>query len=725
MRWLLAIAWLSGTRSVIQYPQSGTDNFLQDEVTVPSGAKPGQQVVVMTTMAAQFIVTVPPGVLAGHTFPVHIPATAGRVSSHAFIDARTEMPSATEDTNDETQYRVQDIQTAMADRMDNDTVHGPEFSDLLRELQQLALGDASKASSGNSHALLALGEHLYFSDPLAIDAVAAGLLKEDGNRGGGSGVRDSADDDSEADELGLTSEVRRGLRHGISLITRAALADNWNAKASAALLYAAGLAQPTGLRPRPHETRSSLIKRGIRQQSWESYLAVGYRHLYGYDGFEKSCSRAVDHFMVCADETMNSMREKTGGAPLAPVMMADLYANPDLQTAANDEAASPEYHRSLADTGDAEAANTVGESHFHGDEATGVEHNFELAAHYFRIAAEAGHGHGQANMGMLYANGFGGLKQDNVTAHKWFSKAAKQNISSALNGLGYLYLYGAESEGHVVGEDSHVAPSSTRRPSGTDSTGAKPGTAGSSAPPSASGAQHGGTSSAAGVHDGGAAASESGGHSVGAAEDGAGAAGTAGEPGGEPRQGGAGVGEGAGAQGASTNSPQGAEGAEAATTDTSPGTPRPRKAKHAVKRNVTRALELFELAAEHGFSEADNNLGLLYMQGTEPGVAQNLTKAMQHFRYGEGADLTSSMYYLGWMHLSGWGTPKNCTEGVLRLKKVAERGPCTELSPCKYLCYASSIMWSKPQTIALTLSFACRSSGIFAQMALRRLTVAI
>ena len=140
---------------------------------------------------------------------------------------------------------------------------------------------------------------------------------------------------------------------------------------------------------------------------------------------------------------------------------------------------------------------------------------------------------------------------------------------------------------------------------------------------------------------------------------------------------------------------------------------------------LNRALELFELAAEHGFSEADNNLGLLYMQGTEPGVAQNLTKAMQHFRYGEGADLTSSMYYLGWMHLSGWGTPKNCTEGVLRLKKVAERGPCTELSPCKYLCYASSIMWSKPQTIALTLSFACRSSGILAQMALRRLTVAI
>jgi hypothetical protein len=111
--WLLAVAWLSGT--------AGTDNFLQDEVTVPSGAKPGQQVVVMTTMAAQFIVTVPPGVLAGHTFPVHVPATAGRVSPHAFIDARTEMPSATEDTNDETQYRVQDIQTAMADRMDNDT----------------------------------------------------------------------------------------------------------------------------------------------------------------------------------------------------------------------------------------------------------------------------------------------------------------------------------------------------------------------------------------------------------------------------------------------------------------------------------------------------------------------------------------------------------------------------------------------------------------------------
>ena len=105
--------------------------------------------------------------------------------------------------------------------------------------------------------------------------------------------------------------------------------------------------------------------------------------------------------------------------------------------------------------------------------------------------------------------------------------------------------------------------------------------------------------------------------------------------------------------------------------------------KYAVKRNVTRALELFELAAEHGFSEADNNLGLLYLQGREHGIKRNFTKALLHFQYGEGADLTSSMYYLGWMHLSGWGTPQNCTEGVLRLKKVAERGPCADLCPCK------------------------------------------
>lgn len=53
--------------------------------------------------------------------------------------------------------------------------------------------------------------------------------------------------------------------------------------------------------------------------------------------------------------------------------------------------------------------------------------------------AERGHALAQFNLGWMYANGLGGLKEDNVEAVKWYQKAADQELAHALNNLGMMY----------------------------------------------------------------------------------------------------------------------------------------------------------------------------------------------------------------------------------------------------------------------------------------------
>jgi TPR repeat protein len=60
----------------------------------------------------------------------------------------------------------------------------------------------------------------------------------------------------------------------------------------------------------------------------------------------------------------------------------------------------------------------------------------------FEKAAIAGNHYGQASLAFLYRDGYGGVRQDNAEAIKWYQKAADQGNAMALGNLGWFYREG-------------------------------------------------------------------------------------------------------------------------------------------------------------------------------------------------------------------------------------------------------------------------------------------
>ena len=60
----------------------------------------------------------------------------------------------------------------------------------------------------------------------------------------------------------------------------------------------------------------------------------------------------------------------------------------------------------------------------------GVPKNYQLAAYWYRRAAEQGEALAQYNLGVMYAEGLG-VHKDYVLAHKWANLAASQGEKEA------------------------------------------------------------------------------------------------------------------------------------------------------------------------------------------------------------------------------------------------------------------------------------------------------
>jgi hypothetical protein len=94
--------------------------------------------------------------------------------------------------------------------------------------------------------------------------------------------------------------------------------------------------------------------------------------------------------------------------------------------------------RLAADQGDANAQNALGESYYSGN---GVAQNYIEAVKWARMAANKGYAAAQYAHGTLYYYGKG-LTPNYNDAVKWFHKAADQGHSTALCGLGWCYELG-------------------------------------------------------------------------------------------------------------------------------------------------------------------------------------------------------------------------------------------------------------------------------------------
>jgi TPR repeat protein len=104
--------------------------------------------------------------------------------------------------------------------------------------------------------------------------------------------------------------------------------------------------------------------------------------------------------------------------------------------------------RKDADAGDVKAQNILGLMYFTGEviskDASGkiLSNDASTAAAWFHRAALQGYAEAQFNLGLMYANGEGGLAKDTAKAVEFFRKAAIQGNADAQNNLGAMYYLG-------------------------------------------------------------------------------------------------------------------------------------------------------------------------------------------------------------------------------------------------------------------------------------------
>lgn len=92
----------------------------------------------------------------------------------------------------------------------------------------------------------------------------------------------------------------------------------------------------------------------------------------------------------------------------------------------------------LAEQGDANAQALLGRMY---EEGVGVKQDNVKAVKWYSRAAEQGIAEAQFNLGNMYVSGQG-VKQDDVKALKWFRKAAEQGFAPAQFNLGVMYYNG-------------------------------------------------------------------------------------------------------------------------------------------------------------------------------------------------------------------------------------------------------------------------------------------
>ncbi|MGI9439961.1 MAG: tetratricopeptide repeat protein [Parvibaculales bacterium] len=96
------------------------------------------------------------------------------------------------------------------------------------------------------------------------------------------------------------------------------------------------------------------------------------------------------------------------------------------------------WYRQAAERGDAGAQNNLGVMYNNGE---GVIKNDKTAVKWFRQAAVQGNALAQFNLGLMYARGEG-VARDYNEAAEWYRQAAEQGMAGAQNSLGLTYEYG-------------------------------------------------------------------------------------------------------------------------------------------------------------------------------------------------------------------------------------------------------------------------------------------
>ena len=129
---------------------------------------------------------------------------------------------------------------------------------------------------------------------------------------------------------------------------------------------------------------------------------------------------------------------KVGQAAKPPGSADEMFAEAERLMTSGDVAGAAKLYRSAADQGHAAAQNNLG---FMYEEGRGVVRDDAEAVRWYRKAADQGHTAAQYNLGSMYAEGRG-VVRDDAEAVRWFRKAADQGDARAQLALGRLLKAG-------------------------------------------------------------------------------------------------------------------------------------------------------------------------------------------------------------------------------------------------------------------------------------------
>jgi TPR repeat protein len=90
------------------------------------------------------------------------------------------------------------------------------------------------------------------------------------------------------------------------------------------------------------------------------------------------------------------------------------------------------------------------------------------------------------------------------------------------------------------------------------------------------------------------------------------------------------------------------------------------------RKDYKQALQLSAGAAERGNAQAQNNMGILYMNGL--GVEQDYTQAMRWFNKAANQGFPKAQNNIGTMYEKGLGTPRDYTQAMQWYRKAADQG---------------------------------------------------
>ena len=107
-------------------------------------------------------------------------------------------------------------------------------------------------------------------------------------------------------------------------------------------------------------------------------------------------------------------------------MSSELKKANEAYTAGNYKTAVAYYSR-LAEQGNAEAQNKLGQMYYRGD---GVRTDYHKALYYFNLSAEQGNANSQYYLGLIY-EGYGAIKKDHDESLKYYRMAAENGDPDA------------------------------------------------------------------------------------------------------------------------------------------------------------------------------------------------------------------------------------------------------------------------------------------------------